>query len=593
MSATPRALAWLIAGRRLPRVAFVAACAAAVIVLAYAAENWRGKRAWEQCRTDLEAHGAALDWTNFVQPQVPDEQNIFKAAGITEWFVKDPRAETGPNELQRRIQAGLPALMKTLYASTNFLLLATIQVTNGISADVHGAVWRMDDPGARKDAARLVSDAIGPVAAGAQSFLLLVPPTTMIEPATVYLQPSSTPERIRDLFPASHELPGTSRIQVKESTNGTCEIWLAPPAGIAAQDYLQWSAATLPDLELLREATKRPRACINDSPVAPYAGRIPEFQVIRVVAQMIAERAESYLLLGKPDRALRELELIETLSRILGGGPENRSVTLVAAMMQVAFTSLYVNTVADGLRLGAWRDSELAALQKQLERNDLLDLLQRAIRYERAASCQLLLTARSGELDEFYSIPSTHRAGVPQKLKSPHAWVDHFAPRGWIYQNMAAIASREQRLLDDINVANHSVSASKIDAIKSELRGVSRHWSPYASLAAVTVPNFSRAAQNCARIQSLTDQARVACALERFRLSRGEYPETLDALVPGFAELLPHDVISGQPLKYRRKPDGGFLLYSVGWNGKDDGGNPGRSPLDEDWVWAYPDLRTR
>jgi hypothetical protein len=58
---------------------------------------------------------------------------------------------------------------------------------------------------------------------------------------------------------------------------------------------------------------------------------------------------------------------------------------------------------------------------------------------------------------------------------------------------------------------------------------------------------------------------------------------------------LPHDVINGEPLKYRRSDDGQFLLYSVGWNEKDDGGSlvltkDGASRVLEegDWVWpAY------
>ena len=88
--------------------------------------------------------------------------------------------------------------------------------------------------------------------------------------------------------------------------------------------------------------------------------------------------------------------------------------------------------------------------------------------------------------------------------------------------------------------------------------------------------------------------ARIACALERFRLARGEYPASLDVLAPQFITKLPHDIIGGQPLKYRRSDDGQFVLYSVGWNEKDDGGQvelteSGRVDMDKgDWVWRYP-----
>ena len=51
--------------------------------------------------------------------------------------------------------------------------------------------------------------------------------------------------------------------------------------------------------------------------------------------------------------------------------------------------------------------------------------------------------------------------------------------------------------------------------------------------------------------------------------------ESLDALAPQFIETIPHDIIGGQPLHYRRTEDGQFVLYSVGWNETDDGGRGG------------------
>ena len=87
-------------------------------------------------------------------------------------------------------------------------------------------------------------------------------------------------------------------------------------------------------------------------------------------------------------------------------------------------------------------------------------------------------------------------------------------------------------------------------------------------------------------------QAVLACALERYRLAHGQLPEKLEALVPELLAQVPHDVIDGQPLRYRRTGEG-FVLYSVGWNEVDDGGQiawtndkPPRQDLERgDWVW--------
>jgi hypothetical protein len=108
------------------------------------------------------------------------------------------------------------------------------------------------------------------------------------------------------------------------------------------------------------------------------------------------------------------------------------------------------------------------------------------------------------------------------------------------------------------------------------------------------VPPLDREAINCARTQAAVDMARIACALERYRLAKGSYPEKLDALAPQFIEKIPHDVINGQLLQYHRMEDGRFRLYSIGWNGKDDGGVPDDSrqhflsKSNGDWVWQYP-----
>ena len=86
------------------------------------------------------------------------------------------------------------------------------------------------------------------------------------------------------------------------------------------------------------------------------------------------------------------------------------------------------------------------------------------------------------------------------------------------------------------------------------------------------LPALGGAVKRFAFGQESVDLARVAVALERYRLAHDEYPESLDMLTPQFMKQIPHDIINGQPLHYRRTSDGQFMLYSVGWNETDDGG---------------------
>jgi hypothetical protein len=70
----------------------------------------------------------------------------------------------------------------------------------------------------------------------------------------------------------------------------------------------------------------------------------------------------------------------------------------------------------------------------------------------------------------------------------------------------------------------------------------------------------------------------AAFALRAYRLEKGTYPATLEELVSaGYVQRLPTDPFAPTPdtaLRYRRLPNNKYLLYSVGSDGKDDGGKP-------------------
>jgi len=140
--------------------------------------------------------------------------------------------------------------------------------------------------------------------------------------------------------------------------------------------------------------------------------------------------------------------------------------------------------------------------------------------------------------------------------------------------------------IDSINPAQKIILPEKIAEFQRSENALEHHVLPYNFFAALLVPNYTKGVQTFGLIQSKADEAQIACALERYHLERGKYPETLNELVPQFIADLPHDIIGGKSLKYRQTSDGNFLLYSVGWNGADEGGQVSFFPYtDGDWVW--------
>ena len=98
----------------------------------------------------------------------------------------------------------------------------------------------------------------------------------------------------------------------------------------------------------------------------------------------------------------------------------------------------------------------------------------------------------------------------------------------------------------------------------------------------------------------LVDQGAIACALERYRIANGNYPESLDGIMQVDGKPLPLDIMNGKPVGYRKTPDDRYALWSVGFDGKDEGGKravdkfrPETTKFQDpkyagDWVWDFP-----
>jgi hypothetical protein len=93
-------------------------------------------------------------------------------------------------------------------------------------------------------------------------------------------------------------------------------------------------------------------------------------------------------------------------------------------------------------------------------------------------------------------------------------------------------------------------------------------------LSKMALANWRRVFENVMRQETQRSLMIAAIALQRYQLRHGKFPPDLDSLAPEFLATVPVDYMNGQPLHYRVEPDGAFLLYSVGLDGKDDGGSP-------------------
>src|SRR5437868_14757565 len=91
-----RPLHWLF-GLSLPgRASLFSGALIVLLCLCFAEENWRGRRAWEDCRRGLQARGVELDWHKFIPPPVPDDQNFAMTPFLAPLFDFNPKPRETP-----------------------------------------------------------------------------------------------------------------------------------------------------------------------------------------------------------------------------------------------------------------------------------------------------------------------------------------------------------------------------------------------------------------------------------------------------------------------------------------------------------------
>ena len=319
---------------------------------------------------------------------------------------------------------------------------------------------------------------------------------------------------------------------------------------------------------------------------------LPHLPNVREVGRRLSLKACAELAVGRSEDALQDLKLMLYLGDSVRNEP-----TLISYYVHVACVGEVLQPVWEGLAEHRWSDAQLRELRAHLQQYDIVADLKPALDAERAWGIGTIeFVKREQKLAELLG-DTSYQVSFAARLINP---VCKIIPTGWYYREELNYARLfEMQLGGSFDASKKRVSPSRIAVNAREFdrmlfgRGrfttiVIRHR----FMASVLLPALDKVPRRGAAAQTAADQAALACALERYRLANGQFPEKLDALMPQFTPQLPHDVITGEPYKYRRTNDGQFVLYSVGWNEKDDGGVPGktlwRDDKDGDWIWQYP-----
>jgi hypothetical protein len=292
----------------------------------------------------------------------------------------------------------------------------------------------------------------------------------------------------------------------------------------------------------------------------------------------------------KPDLALDD---IKTNFKLVSGLREQPMY--VSGLVAVGATAVSLSAVYPGLALHSWNDTQLADLENELAQIDFLSNYQHVMRGE--AICIMIPIYDSIKVNRHRLADILKKTyGETPESKSQDFFPDFWAD-GWIDLTKTRSVSIDLNVVSLVDSKARLVFPKSADQFAAENAQV--RWDtyfPWNIFSSVTAGPIANAVSHFAKMQVWLDEARIACALERYRFAHGAYPDSLDVLAPACIAELPRDIMNGEPYHYLLRPDGTFLLYSVGWNQTDEGGkivykqdNPNQGDYTQgDWVWPTP-----
>ena len=263
---------------------------------------------------------------------------------------------------------------------------------------------------------------------------------------------------------------------------------------------------------------------------------------------------------------------------------------IISQLVRIAIAAIGANATWEILQSPDVSEHDLAQLQQDWQALEFNGAIEQAITFERVENLQEFEQTRNSSekfnvlWGSFYYAPETpvQENMTPRSMLTPRSlflrkWDELRWRWFWSYQDEL----RELQAFNGLKLDQNS-SYDLRDFYSQSFNGL------------------ASAKRKATRIETARNIVVAAIALKRYELRHHQLPITLDQLTPNLLPAVPVDCMDGQPLRYRQNADGTYLLYSVGANGVDDGGNPSleknihtsnfywQNDRALDWVWPQP-----
>jgi hypothetical protein len=416
---------------------------------------------------------------------------------------------------------------------------------------------------------------------------------TNLSPGTVL--PKSYPPRMR-LTSAGHAILGFRE-----------EEWVEQKITNRWEQLAEDLAANQDTLARIQTALAKPSLdCEFDPTLGPRA-EFKHLPVPKTLTQWFGPRIALGLHEGNTRNTLKDLLTEINLPRMLAHDGIVISELVRCAIAAVARTDTWEALHADG-----WTEGDLAQMQEAWERLQFAQPMVRALEGERvfAQSSYLLMRKSNSEtvgvlygLEEYMT---DERPGWEQTLRNVaggQAVADFLKKQvycrlwrfAWLDQDEVRYLRHLEQLIRLTRDAVREKSLHKIQPLVDDLVSRSQNRGLYNRLrypSVMSVNSLSRVLDRVMRAETERSLVLAAVALSRYKLRHGAMAQSLSDLVPEFLSSTPVDYMDGQPLRFSVESGAGFVLYSVGEDGQDDGGDASllSGKTNSRLAWNYKDV---
>jgi hypothetical protein len=248
---------------------------------------------------------------------------------------------------------------------------------------------------------------------------------------------------------------------------------------------------------------------------------------------------------------------------------------LIGTLVNYAVNALNFAEIRHALREHTLSPATLVALDEMLLEIKPRPAMRHALRAERASQQDMV--------QRFYSDDGEGNGHFSNKAATSDMGLADGGLPGGTLATFASFVMADRKetekafdtLRDDTIAQLERASIPEIDATLDTF--VTKYEKRRYPFVHILAPALGTAIITAFSIETDLNATRITIALERHRQANGSFPESLDALAPGFMKELPKDGISGKAWGYRVLPTPDehgrrYLLYSIGADRTDDGG---------------------